>query len=574
MTKKTSTTPKVTKSCKTKEPETWTIITALNKVLLQAEDSELTQEFWDSCESPLAYLKEKLGLSDMQIVVLAILIENGNSVSWKDMAEFLACSRLTLMAYADEIEQLVTKRWAVHKKMREFTGKGDGFELADGVLKAIRQNEAFVPEKIDGLSEQQFVDLLEARIDKNLQSSSAMFEDDETWMLQLVSANPELPLCREILKFKDIHVQSLLLMVVFDYAQWADSSDEGLTFSAITGLYPNDFECDGMRNKLKNGTHVLIRKGFIEHKCTDGTANTEQYQLTRRAKMALLSEYVPSRSKVRNRRPDNRYLKKHASIKAKPLFYNATEQLQIEQLTNLLSQENLPDVQKRLEELGMRKGFACLFYGAPGTGKTETVLQIAQKTGRDIMQVDIAGLRDKFVGESEKNIKEVFSRYRYLCKHSDVMPILFFNEADAIMNKRTENISHSVDKMDNAMQNIILQELEELDGILVATTNLTSNLDKAFERRFLYKVEFHKPDTEVKSLIWSSMMKDISSEDAHQLATLFDFSGGQIENIARKSAINYVLSGKHASLEEIKEYCQSELLANTKEHIRVVGFAK
>jgi hypothetical protein len=70
------------------------------------------------------------------------------------------------------------------------------------------------------------------------------------------------------------------------------------------------------------------------------------------------------------------------------------------------------------------------------------------------------------------------------------------------------------------------------------------------------------------------MMKDISSEDAHQLATLFDFSGGQIENIARKSAINYVLSGKHASLEEIKEYCQSELLANTKEHIRVVGFAK
>ena len=290
--------------------------------------------------------------------------------------------------------------------------------------------------------------------------------------------------------------------------------------------------------------------------------------------MALLSEYVPSRSKVRNRRPDNRYLKKHASIKAKPLFYNATEQLQIEQLTNLLSQENLPDVQKRLEELGMRKGFACLFYGAPGTGKTETVLQIAQKTGRDIMQVDIAGLRDKFVGESEKNIKEVFSRYRYLCKHSDVMPILFFNEADAIMNKRTENISHSVDKMDNAMQNIILQELEELDGILVATTNLTSNLDKAFERRFLYKVEFHKPDTEVKSLIWSSMMKDISSEDAHQLATLFDFSGGQIENIARKSAINYVLSGKHASLEEIKEYCQSELLANTKEHIRVVGFAK
>ncbi len=99
----------------------------------------------------------------------------------------------------------------------------------------------------------------------------------------------------------------------------------------------------------------------------------------------------------------------------------------------------------------MRKGFACLFYGAPGTGKTESVLQIARQTGRDIMQVDIAGMRDKYVGESEKNIKAVFQNYRELCKKSEVMPILFFNEADALINKRTERIEHSVDKMDNAM---------------------------------------------------------------------------------------------------------------------------
>ena len=87
-------------------------------------------------------------------------------------------------------------------------------------------------------------------------------------------------------------------------------------------------------------------------------------------------------------------------------------------------------------------------------------------------------MRNKYVGESEKNIKAVFQRYREICKQSEVMPILFFNEADALINKRTENIEHSVDKMDNAMQNIILQEIENLDGILIATTNLTSNLDE------------------------------------------------------------------------------------------------
>ena len=123
------------------------------------------------------------------------------------------------------------------------------------------------------------------------------------------------------------------------------------------------------------------------------------------------------------------------------------------------------------------------------------------------------------------------------------MPIFFFNEADAIIKKRTKNMEHSVDKMDNAMQNIILQEIENLDGILIATTNLVSNLDKAFERRFLFKVEFRKPETEVKARIWRSMRKDISVDDARQQVSHYDFTGGQIENISRKRTIDYILSG-------------------------------
>jgi SpoVK/Ycf46/Vps4 family AAA+-type ATPase len=147
------------------------------------------------------------------------------------------------------------------------------------------------------------------------------------------------------------------------------------------------------------------------------------------------------------------------------------------------------------------------------------------------------------------------------------MPILFFNEADAIINCRNENVQTSVDKMNNAMQNIILQELENLDGILIATTNLTSNLDKAFDRRFLYKVEFHKPNTEVKMQIWQSMLDDLSTDDARQLATSFDFSGGQIENIARKRTVDYILSGKNATVEELKDYCRAEQLNGRRRNI-------
>ena len=553
------------------EPDSWTIITALNRVLDQAQGSELSNEFWETCKNPLAYLREQLGLTDIQIVVMALLIEAGEPLSWKKMGNYLNCSRLQMMTYTEEIDEMVHKRWFIRRSTHEIGGLFEGFALARGLITALRHNQVFVPEKIDGLTEQQFVDRLESHIDKNINDRHTDFKDDEEWMLDLVKANPQLPLCQAVLKFDDIHVQSLLLMIVYDYAQWEGSDGEGLTFETIDSLYPEEYECDFMRAQLHDESHPLIRSGFIEHKCVEGMADHDQYMLTRKVKEELLSTYNPSHSKCRRNQATNRFVKSHATIKEKSLFFNTSEQEQIERLTSLLSTENLPAIQQRLQEQGMRKGFACLFYGAPGTGKTETVLQIARQTGRDLMQVDIAGLRDKYVGESEKNIKEVFARYRKLCQNSEVMPILFFNEADAIINKRTENIEHSVDKMDNAMQNIILQEIEDLDGILIATTNLTSNLDKAFERRFLYKVEFHKPDTDVKTKIWRSMLKDISADDARQLASHFDFSGGQIENIARKRTVDYILSGKFASLDEIEGYCRAELLDNKNEH-RPIGF--
>ena len=263
----------------------------------------------------------------------------------------------------------------------------------------------------------------------------------------------------------------------------------------------------------------------------------------------------------------------HEEIQKKSLFFNPSEQQQIERLTKLLGVKKFGSIQSRLEKEGMRKGFACLFYGGPGTGKTETVLQIARQTGRDVLQVDMSMLRSKWVGESEKNISNVFAYYRYLCDTSEVMPILFFNEADAIISKRKEDVESSVDKMENTMQNIILQEMEDLDGILISTTNLMCNFDSAFERRFLYKIEFHKPELAVKARIWKSMLKKISKKDAYYLATQFDLSGGQIENVARKRTVNYVLTGKYATLNEIEDFCRTETLGNSQKPYRIAGFS-
>ena len=176
-----------------------------------------------------------------------------------------------------------------------------------------------------------------------------------------------------------------------------------------------------------------------------------------------------------------------------------------------------------------------------------------------------------YVGESEKNIKNLFDRYRRLVESEPIAPILFFNEADAIFNKRSENTERAVDKMENAIQNIILQEMETLEGILIATTNLTSNLDSAFERRFIYKVKFAAPSLEAKQAIWQSMIPSLSEEDAATLASAYNFSGGQIENIARKQTVEYILSGEEPSVATIRKFCDAECLSNVSPR-RAIGF--
>jgi len=262
----------------------------------------------------------------------------------------------------------------------------------------------------------------------------------------------------------------------------------------------------------------------------------------------------------------------HTTFAPKQLFYTPRVQSQIDRLGELLQPEKFTQVTERLSENGMRKGFACLFYGSPGTGKTETVNQLARLTGRDVMVVDVTQIKSCWVGESEQNIKGLFDRYRALVKKNEVAPILLFNEADAVLGIRQEGAQRAVDKMENSIQNIILQEMETLEGIMIATTNLTCNLDKAFERRFIYKIEFERPTLEAKTQIWKSMIPSLSDEFATSLAKDYDLSGGQIENVSRKRTVEQILSGVEPSEEMIREYCRTETLNANQNTRSRIGF--
>ncbi len=222
----------------------------------------------------------------------------------------------------------------------------------------------------------------------------------------------------------------------------------------------------------------------------------------------------------------------------------------------------------------MRKGFACLFSGTPGTGKTETAYQIARETGRNIMMIDISNTKSCWFGESEKKIKTIFRNYRHAVDNSKLAPILLLNEADAVIGKRKvySGSRGSVDQTENAIQNIILQEIENLVGILIATTNLTQNMDNAFERRFLYKIEFTKPCLEARQSIWQSMMPSLSAAETEKLASRYDLSGGQIENIARKAEVDFVINGGCVSMDALSRHCSEEIAGQFNTSKRI-GFA-
>ena len=174
-------------------------------------------------------------------------------------------------------------------------------------------------------------------------------------------------------------------------------------------------------------------------------------------------------------------------------------------------------------------------------------------------------------GESEKMVKQIFKDYNNFMNESIRTPILLINEADALISKRLDVSFSSTKQTENTIQNIILEELENFKGILIATTNLLQNFDKAFDRRFLYKIHFPKPNQEIRIKIWKNKKTDLSISDCNMLASKFPFSGGHIDNIIRKISIEEAIQDLPLPIDKIVEICSTELLQKNGD-LKTIGF--
>lgn len=218
-----------------------------------------------------------------------------------------------------------------------------------------------------------------------------------------------------------------------------------------------------------------------------------------------------------------------------------------------------------MEEWGLDKsikpGYRSLFYGPPGTGKTLTATLIGADVGVDVYRIDLSMVVSKYIGETEKNLANVFDQAQ------NKNWILFFDEADALFGKRTQT-SSSNDRHANQEISYLLQRIEDFPGIVILATNLKANIDEAFARRFQSLVYFPIPDVEQRHRLWHNSLNGKAcldqGVDLRNLAESYELTGGAIINVVRYGAIS-ALQRLHEKI------CHEDLVNGVVKELRKEG---
>ena len=194
----------------------------------------------------------------------------------------------------------------------------------------------------------------------------------------------------------------------------------------------------------------------------------------------------------------------------------------------------------------LKAGYRSLFYGPPGTGKTLAATLLGKRNEMDVYRVDLSMIVSKYIGETEKNLARIFD----LAENRRW--ILFFDEADALFGKRT-SAQTSNDRHANQEVAYLLQRIEDFPGTVILATNLRSNIDEAFSRRFQSIVYFPMPHEEVRRELWDKMLPQAwIVENRSELiakAATFELAGGAMTNVIRRCAL-HLMTAQVSKVEE------------------------
>lgn len=552
------------------------VLLAFKKVILASEDKQLELEtICRECGSDIDALCSLLDITPTQCILLAAILEHdaycGGSVV--NLAGTFNCKTVDIYMLMDDIEELI-HRGFVYRFTEDPEEK---FLINPAAMKAFRENRTleFVVRKCDSTKELAS-ELIRLRSDFDQGKISPDILRRQ--LIDTVNINIDLQMGRQLTAIAKSFPAIEFMAVAMATINWVNDGGS-LSASLLAPLCLNEDEQQALHALLANKNAKGLAGGVLSagilhalKRNADGIA--EILVLTTDTKRALWEAYSNNEQSKRSdsHRPvhdacstdssDVDILRPVFKRPAKQMLLDDNEQAQYDDLVALLQQDSMKALNRRLKEAGLKSGFTCLFYGPPGTGKTETAYQIGLATGRDIYQVDMSLIHGKWVGDSEHHAQQIFDQYFKKILQSKTAPILLLNEADAIISKRLVNADSSVGLMYNRVQNIILQALEDFQGILIATTNLEQNFDQAFERRFLYKMRFRLPSATIREKLWKSMIPGIPDDDYRRLADEFpSFAGGQIANVCRKAIIDGALHNRSTDLQRLRIFCRQETLS-------------
>lgn len=545
-----------------------TAIASIGKIYDESKRCKLEKSFFTKIDKELKFLSKYFGTTKNQAFIMSLVFAlnyKGDMVDISTLIDHLDCNPTEIVNYENDFKKLVSLGILQKQKMRlrfKLTQRNSQYILNKKISDAIINNtpapkinnnkvgDVFeLLEKIDQLGEQ--------RNDDDI-STEELFQRTKN----LLSSNSNFILIKKI-KELGLNTEDAFLYLNIIWKTLTDSES-----TEIEAVFENIY--DNIINRVKYIQNILSKENKLVKSDLITSVESRFFDTTR----LKLTEHSCELLKECNIRVGNNEKKiknviSPVDIPLRKLFFNETEMKQLFELKHLLSKDKFQEFQKRMSNRKRSAGCTALLHGAPGTGKTEFVKQIARETKRQLMKVEISQSKSMWYGESEKIIKRIFSDYYEFSKKCDHTPILFLNEADAIISARRAIGSSNLTQTENSIQNIILEELENFEGILIATTNLVRNLDSAFERRFLFKILFQKPDIAIRTEIWKANIPDLSIDEYEILAKNYNFSGAQIENIFLKTEIQEIVSGKKATLKDLEAFCEEETLI--KERIRV-GF--
>ncbi|MEI7491324.1 MAG: ATP-binding protein [Bacteroidota bacterium] len=550
------------------------VIKAIDTIYQKGNKSKFSPHFQQSVAKESKIICEYLGIeSTTQSIFWAILfsmsIEKNSSIDIDDFSMYLGITVLRVFTFQSHFDELVKRKLILRQKTSRRRRCSESLNylslyVPGDIIHCVVTGTPLSKRRKSDLS---FYEILDIVFNLFEQKDNGYIDMEEfvSEIEALTTENKKQPIVRQILNFKLPSFELGILLVIL---QQFTEGYQSIDLVKLSRTFLNDTNKQiHFRKEFMSGNTKLQKLNLVDLETESTFRSDKTITLTQKGKELFGEDknlFMEQESQQQND------IIQSSSIIEQKLFFNEREKKEIDTLTKMLIPAQYNEIVHRLKKNKMKGNFTILFSGQAGTGKTELVYQIAKVTGRDIKRVDISQTKSKWFGESEKRIKAVFDSYKKLVKNSSLTPILLFNEADGVFGTRKTLGNSSVDQTENAIQTIILQEMEDFEGIMIATTNLPTHL-KEFERRLLFKIAFNKPNSSTRLLIMQDKIPFLTVEQIQQLSERYSLTGGQVMNISKKLMMNQILTGNTPSMCEILEMCEAEFLVK-KEERNPIGF--